>query len=565
MKTTLSMLYQLQVLNDQLMSTDKKRDEHRQLCAQNESDFKRLEELLKRQSAALDEAVKLKQQVTREIYVLSQNIFDVRHKQGKVMSRIDYRLEVRLDRQLTNYQNALHVKFKELNQLLWQIGEPLRHPTFLKAALDGTDVPRDAQERATRAEREAASSEKSVLALMDMERELQMSFAGFPLPGVSDEELGPYLAGLCLRVADQLKRVGGVARYNQLLKLSEAECRSLTESAFDELTEEDQAVINAKHHTQEERRAARERVRYIEERFNASARSFTRLGEEPRPKDYEGLLRACAELELDDLRARLAPALPLSVEGDLPNSKAPVCPRFKADCTINPEGFVHFFQEKRDRLDDLRRRMDKVEALQMMEVRAEESKEQAKVDLQSALKAQLPPPLLRTFDRLAATRDRRAVAYIFERTFPAKDSKSFPTRESSCSACQVTIPASLRQRVRRFEELCRCPSCQRVLVPFGSVEFVKMEVDPLLVSEEERVAMEVRGEIEMIPACSNCKNELYANKETREALVPKEDLSSMCPHCSSYIVPLTLSLSAPPSATPGDAEAGDAAAVRGGA
>ncbi len=558
MKSTLSMLYQLQVLNDQLMSTDKKRDEHRQLCAQNESDFKKLEDLLKKQSAALDEALRLKQQVTREIHTLSQHIYDVRHKQGKVMSRIDYRLEVRLDRQLTNYQNTLHVKFKELNQLLWQIGEPLRHPTFLKAALDGTDVPREIHDRVDRAEREAIAAEKSVLALMDMERELQMAFAGFPVAGVSDEEMTDHCSALCLRLADQLKRVGGLARYNQLLKLSDSECRSLSESAFDELTAEDQEVINAKQHSQEERKAARERVRYIEERFNASARSFARLGDEPRPKEYEGMLRACAELTFEDQRERLSPVMPLSVDGRLANSKEPVCARFKEDCTINPEGFLHYFQEKRDRLDDLRRRMDKVEGLQLLEVQAEESKEQAKVDLQATLKLEISPQNLRIFERLAATRDRRAVAHIFERTFAAKDSKSLPTRESSCSACQVTIPASLRQRVRRCAELCRCPSCQRLLVPFGHVDFVKMEVDPLLVSEEERIAMELRGEIEMIPACSNCKNELYANKEEREPLVPKEDLSSMCPHCSAYIVPLTF-----PTAQA--AEAGDAAAVRGGA
>ncbi len=559
MKSTLSMLYQLQVLNDQLMSTDKKRDEHRQLCAQNESDFRRLEELLKKQSFALDEALRLKQQVTREIHSLSQNIFDVRQKQGKVMSRIDYRLEVRLDRQMTNYQNTLQVKFKELNQLLWQIGEPLRHPTFLKAALDGTETAREPHDRVERSEGAVGPSEKSVLALMDMERELQMLFAGFSLPGVSDERLPVYAASLCVRIADQLKRIGGVIRYNQILKLSDAECRALTEGSFDELTEEDQAVLNAKHHTQDERKAARERVRYIEDRFNASARSFARLGDFPRPKEYEALLRACADLEYEDLRERLSPVLPLSVDGKLPNSKAPVCPRLKEDCTINPEGFLHYFQEKRDRLDDLRRRMDKVEALQLMEVQAEESKEQGKVALQSKLKVVIPPQHLRTFERLSSMRDRKAVAHIFERTFPPKDTKSLPTRESSCSACQVTIPAALRQRVRRCEELCRCPSCQRLLVPFSHIESVKMEVDPLLVSEEERIAMELRGEIEMIPACSNCKNDLYADKEAREPIKPNEDLSSMCPHCASYIVPLTF-----PTAH-GEEGWADAHAVRGGA
>jgi hypothetical protein len=102
----------------------------------------------------------------------------------------------------------------------------------------------------------------------------------------------------------------------------------------------------------------------------------------------------------------------------------------------------------------------------------------------------------------------------------------------------VTIPQGLRQRVRRQNELCTCPSCQRILVPFAHIANIKEEVDPLLVSEEERIAMEERGELGTIPACSNCGGELYDDKEEKREVEPASDLSSFCPSCYSFLVPL---------------------------
>ena len=63
-------------------------------------------------------------------------------------------------------------------------------------------------------------------------------------------------------------------------------------------------------------------------------------------------------------------------------------------------------------------------------------------------------------------------------------------------------------------------------------------------SEEERIAMEERGELGTIPACSNCGSELYANKEERVGVEPADDLSSFCPSCFSFLVPLQFRMTA---------------------
>jgi RNase P subunit RPR2 len=102
------------------------------------------------------------------------------------------------------------------------------------------------------------------------------------------------------------------------------------------------------------------------------------------------------------------------------------------------------------------------------------------------------------------------------------------------------ISKGLHQQVRKLEKLQSCDSCNRILVPFTYVTYVKEEVDPLLVSEEERIAMEERGELGQIPACKNCEGELYENKELKQELKPAADCSSFCPKCYSFIVPISL-------------------------
>jgi hypothetical protein len=337
-----------------------------------------------------------------------------------------------------------------------------------------------------------------------------------------------WLAIQCLDAAELLKKIGGTVRYNQVLRLSEAMCKELTAGSFDALVEEELKTLDSRSAEADEKRAASERVRHVQSYFNATFKSFAKLGDDPRPKSYEELLRSASEGSIEEMQSALDSLLPLSVDGAPSAPLPPLCDQFKSDYSINPRGFLQVAQEKFDRLLGLRLKMDKVEELQERELRADEGKMSEKLGLQEELRAQLDPRYLSRFNKLVEARDYKAVAHIHR----------ISERESSCSACLVTIPQSLRQRVRRCDELYSCPSCQRLLVPFAHITNVKEEVDPLLVSEEERIAMEERGELGSIPACSNCGNELYEDKEEKTELAPAENLSTFCPSCFSFIVPL---------------------------
>ena len=509
------MLYQLQVLSDQLTSTNKKRQELVELRDQNTRDYEMLRQLLNQQNEGLQEASLLRDSVYHELYDVAQRITKVKSRQLEVQSKINYRVEVKLDRQLTSFQHTQHAKFRELNQLLWRIGEPLRHPTYLKAAFEGLE---------------------EHMRLMDAEHKLQRAFAGYDLTEEAlahDMTVSEYLGAQCLIAAEQLKKVGGVVRYNQLLSLSEASCRELTEGGFDALISEELKLMESPSAEQEARHEARDQVRHVQLHFTAACKSFSRL-DEPRPKTYEATLREAATLSDQERQELLEPLLPLCLEGAPAKPMAPLCDQFKSDYTINPRGLLHVAQEKFDRLLALRHRMDRVEELQERELRTDEGHMAEKLGLQDALRKQLDPRYLGRFERLMKVRDFRAVASVHR----INDS------ESSCSACLVTIPPSLRQQVRRQAELCTCPSCQRILVPYAHINQIKEEVDPLLVSEEERIAMEERGEIGTIPACSCCGNELKANPETGEPVTPNEELSVYCQACFSFLVPLQFEVTA---------------------
>lgn len=510
MRHTLSMLYQLQVLSDQLTTTNKKRHELQELRDQNAQDYETLLSLLNKQNESLREAAELKEGVYHDMYRVAKLISDIRTRQTRVQSRSDFRMEVQLDRQLTNYQNSLQIKFRELNQLLWRVGEPLRHPVYLKAALDGAE---------------------DIMRLLDAERELQLAFAGYDFAEkakLNDKNPHEWLSVQCVEAANLLKKIGGTVRYNQVLRLNDATCKELTAGSFDALVEEELKVLESRSVEADEKREASERVRHVQSYFNASFKSFSKLSADPRPKDYEEQLRAASKLNTEEIQVALEALLPLCVDGTPSNPLPSLSDQFKSDYTINPRGFLQVAQEKFDRLLGLRLKMDKVEELQERELRADESKMSEKLELQDSLRAQLDPRYLDRFTRLVEARDYRAVAHVHR----------ISDRESSCSACLVTIPQGLRQKVRRREELCSCPSCQRILVPFAHIANIKEEVDPLLVSEEQRIAMEERGELGTIPACSNCGGELYDDKDEKREVQPAEDLSSFCPSCYSFLVPL---------------------------
>lgn len=515
MKKTLSKLYQLQVLSDQLTSTNKKRQELNELREQNTLDYELLRTLLNKQNEGLYEATRLRDSIYRDLCDVAERISKIKERQVREQSRINYRVEVQLDRQLTSFQHAQHTKYRELNQLLWRIGEPLRHPSYLKAALEG---------------------HKDHMTLMDLEHTLQRSFAGYDLTHEAqayEMTVSELLSAQCLKIVEQLKKVGGVVRYNQVLSISEAQCRDLTEGGFDALISEETKIMESPSAEADEKRAAREQVRHVQAYFTAALKSFAKLGDS-RPKEYEVILRQAAQTTDEDRQALLEPLMPLSASGTPSEGHAPLCDQYKSDYAINPQGLLQVSQEKFDRLLGLRLRMDKVEELQERELHSEESKMSEKLTLQETLRAEIEPQVLNKFDRLLKARDFKAVAYI----------QRINERESSCSACRVTIPQGLRQTVRRQEKLSNCPSCQRLLVPFAHIDYIKEEVDPLLVSEEERIEMEERGEIGQIPACSNCEQQLYADKETKEVITPSADLSTFCPNCFSFIVPLQFQVNA---------------------
>ena len=218
--------------------------------------------------------------------------------------------------------------------------------------------------------------------------------------------------------------------------------------------------------------------------------------------------------------------------------------QFDVDYAINHTGFIQVFQEKYDRLTNLRLRMDRVEELQERELRNEEAKVSDKENTRQEIISELKTDhegrrAYNTFERISSVRDLHAVAFVKRPNENLEKNFNYD-EEFFCSGCNVVISKGLHQQVRKSEKIHCCDSCNRILVPFTHVTYVKEEVDPLLVSEEERIAMEEKGELGQIPACANCGGELYENKELKQELKPAVDYSSHCPHCYSYIIPISL-------------------------
>ena len=242
MRNTLSKLYQLQVLADQLMTTHKRADELKKLRELNDSDYKSLHRLLNQQIAGLEEALRLKKTIYREMQGACREIARIKQAQNRQTKKIDFRSEVHLDKQLTKYQNTLSVKFRELNQLLWQLGEPLHHPTYLYAHTNGF---------------------QEILELIEIERDLQLVFAGYDISdktAKSSETLVAYLQRRCTEGAALLKKIGGAVRYNAFLALSESECAQIAEDAFTGLIAEDKEVLEFKLTPVEEKRVLCDKI-----------------------------------------------------------------------------------------------------------------------------------------------------------------------------------------------------------------------------------------------------------------------------------------------------------------
>jgi predicted nucleic acid-binding Zn-ribbon protein len=491
------------------MSTNKKRDDLKRLSDQNDSDYHSLANLLLLQRKDLDETEQLKFEVLRDMRRLAEQIKRIKETQAEVQSRIDYRREVALDKQITNYQNTLHVKFKELNQLVWQLGEPLYHPSLLKSHLNGA---------------------LEQIAVFEVERNLQLVFAGYTIKNEKKSISLEQLQLQCLKAATLVKKLGGVSRFNNYLNLSDSQCKDLLDSAYDQLIAEDQKTVESKGVASEDKREPRARIEKIKTAFQAIGRSFTKLTHDVRPKDYDERLRNCTQKSIEEMKESLFEHLLLCVN-DEPLDDDRICHQFSNSLVINPQGFLQVFKEKEERLEDLRLRMDKVEELQSRELNTEETKLSEKLGIQDSICQQLEPRYLKMFEQISAARDHSGVSYV-------KRSR-LNLHESFCSGCKVVVSKSLNQRVRRMQELQRCQSCRRILVPFAHIAYVKEEIDSLLVTEEERVAMEERGEIGLIPACSNCGGELYDDKDRKTEIKVNADLSTHCPHCYSYLVPLS--------------------------
>jgi len=146
---------------------------------------------------------------------------------------------------------------------------------------------------------------------------------------------------------------------------------------------------------------------------------------------------------------------------------------------------------------------------------------------------------LKRFQRILIARDHYAVAYVKRPAARLNESFSYDD-EYFCSGCNVVVSKGLHQQVRRLNTVHNCDSCNRILVPFAHVVYEKEEVDPLLVSEEERIAMEERGDLGLIPACSNCGGELYEDKDAKIEITPSADFTTQCPSCHAFVVPLNL-------------------------
>ena len=508
------------------MTTHKRADELKKLRELNDSDYKSLHRLLNQQTAGLEEALRLKKTIYREMQTACREIARIKQAQNRQTKKIDFRSEVHLDKQLTKYQNTLTVKFRELNQLLWQLGEPLHHPTYLYAHLNGF---------------------QEILDLLEIERDLQLVFAGYDISEKtvkSGETLVEYLQRRCSEGAALIKKIGGAVRYNAFLTLNETECSRIVEDSFTSLIAEDREVLESKLTPVEEKRVLRDKLHNIQAHFTACARSYAKLnGGEPRPKTYDEILTEAAGLGVEEMKESLKSLIPFTVEGRPELSDTILTDQFDIDYSINPQGFIQIFQEKFDRLSGLRLKMDRVEELQERELNHEAAKVSDKENMRQEIISDLNSQqetrrAYRQYDKISSVRDLHAVAYV-ERPFENLGEPFNYEDKFFCSGCNVVISNGLHQQVRKRSELCYCDSCNRILVPFAHVTYVKEEVDPLLVSEEERIAMEEKGELGLIPACSNCGGELYEDKEQKIELMPNEDCSTPCTHCFSYLVPIS--------------------------
>lgn len=527
MKDTLSRLYRLQVLADQLRTTNRRKTELEDLRQLNHRDYDALHRLLKQQSAGLDEALRLKMTIYREMNNGCSHISKIRKAQSLQTKKIDFRSEVLLDKRLTSSQNTLTIKFRELNQLLWQLGEPLHHPTYLHAHLSGF---------------------LEIQELLEVERDLQMSFAGYDISAKatrSGETVEAYLQRRCADGALLVKKIGGAGRFNTFLLLSESECGALVEDGYQNLISEDQKLLESKLTPVEDKRVIRDRLQAIQAHFDACARSFSKLRDsEPRPKNYDEVLQDASSLSHGELRDLLKSHLPFTAAGRPDLGEPILTDQFDVDFAINPQGFLQIFQEKYDRLTQLRLKMDRVEELQERELHTEEAKVSHKTEMQERLGAELASTpegrrQYRRFNKILEARDNCAVSYIKRPASRLNNPFSYED-EYFCSGCNVVISTAKHQKVKRLTEIESCDSCNRILVPFAHVTYEKEEVDPLLISEEDRIAMEESGALGLIPACSNCGSELYEDKELKLELDPSPLLTSICVGCHSIVVPLNL-------------------------
>ena len=165
--------------------------------------------------------------------------------------------------------------------------------------------------------------------------------------------------------------------------MSESECSALVEDGYQGLISEDQKLLESKLTPVEEKRVLRDRIQVIQAHFEACSRSFSKLRDgEPRPKNYDEVLQEASELSYGELRDLLKPHMPFTSAGRPDLGEPILTDQFDVDFAINPQGFLQIFQEKYDRLTQLRLKMDRVEELQERELRTEEDKVSHKTEMQ---------------------------------------------------------------------------------------------------------------------------------------------------------------------------------------
>jgi hypothetical protein len=240
--------------------------------------------------------------------------------------------------------------------------------------------------------------------LYDVERNLQMAFNGFDLSyelSQDQETLLDYLKRLSIRASVLLKKVGGVSKLNGFLKLSDADCKNLSEGIYENLTAEDENLLAMKSAPTEEKRAARARIKRIKDGFTSGTRSFSKLSSDPRPKEYEEYLKEAALFDsIEDIKSKLNIHLPFSVDGNSADIVR-LSKRFTQDLAINENGSLHVFQEKLDRLEYIQIKMSKVEEFQGRELKTEEEKVSLKLTAQDHIKSKIEPKYLTRFERIS--------------------------------------------------------------------------------------------------------------------------------------------------------------------